>query len=84
MNVVKGSFQDKETLEIRFPEVGYERTFTGDVTVNGKKYNFAVVGNSIFVPGAPTSGMITVKVTGVRYPVLFPSYSFPFNFNGEI
>ena len=77
-SVFESRYADKEMLEIRFPEVYYARTFNGDVFVNGTKYDFTVVGHSIFVPDAPVSVGTQVKITGVKYPDLFPSYSFTF------
>ncbi len=78
MSVLKGSLNGGDALEIRFADVGFERLFLGEVFVNDVKYDIAITGNSIYVPGTPMSGVLTVKVSGVKYPSLFPSYSFTF------
>ncbi len=78
MSVLKGSYDSGDALEIRFPDVGYERQLLGEVFVNNVKYSAVTAGNSLFVPSAPLSGELIVKVTGIKYPVLFPSYRFTF------
>ncbi len=78
MSILKGSYNSKDALEIRFPDVGYERQFLGEVFVNNVKYSAVISGNSLLVPTAPLSGELSVKVTGIKYPALFPSYRFTF------
>ncbi len=78
MNVLKSSYNGSDALEIRFPDVGYERQFLGEVFVNSVKYATVIAGNSVFVPGATLLGELSIKVTGIKYPALFPSYKFTF------
>ena len=78
--LIKSSYEEASALEVRFPNIGCVRTFNGDVFVNNvKQLNVIIDGyNSVFLPEAPMSGQVTVKLTNVRYPQLFPSYKFTF------
>lgn len=74
----KGVFEGKETLAVYFPNVGFAREIYGPVYVNNKKLSFIINGDWMYLPDAPVSGSVTVKVSGIKYPVLFPSFSLTF------
>ena len=74
----KGSYNGADALEILLPYVGNTARTVVSVTVNGVAYSgFITEGNSVFVPGAPYTGNVTVSFK-FKYPTLYPSFSFTF------
>ena len=68
-----------DALTIRFTETSAIRLFIGSVTVDGVKYTNPIYdGNSVYLPDVDFTKNHTVKISGVKYPGLFPSYSFTF------
>ncbi len=70
-------------LGIRFnAEISSRTNFVNSVTVGGRKYSASVVGiNSLTVSQISYDSLAAgekIVVAGVKYPVLFPSYSFTF------
>ena len=73
------NYNGADTLTVRFAETPFTQLFTGSVTVDGVKFTNPVYdGNSIYLPGVDFTKNHTIKISGVKYPDLFPSYSFMF------
>ena len=73
------NYNGADTLTVRFAETPFTRLFTGAVTVDGVKYiNPVYDGSSVYLPGVDFTKNHTVKISGVKYPDVFPSYSFTF------
>ena len=80
----KGRYNDADALEIRFPNIGGIARTIVSVTVNGVAYpGFAADGDSIFVPGAPCSGYVNCSIK-LKYPTLYPSFSFTFSIGATL